>query len=451
MNVYLWTTELDDAVLQSTWLDVIHLGTEEVWSSVPKITITFDKHSSYDFCSFSESSIEVPVWTKLLVPTITLPIDTTQPFYLDFYKWNSMIKRVTVYNGYSWQYVYTPVSVYINGEFWYRQEWEIVEFTENSTVLVETTNSTTDKSSSIEFIDTYATFKSSDLGREFDGQWKLFSYGSAPQHWNIYWDRSTNSLQYIWLDGPNGESVHIDSLTGKEWYKVTWLTVIDNIGQTWVVIDSKNSSYVIPVNSDLTLEPKVIEWISYPYYWFDWNHNNATNLWWEWWMNSNQQFTSYVSSTVSSLTWGATSSVYWMYWSYNELFYVEWLDNSWAVETQKMYCFMQSSVSGSGGSYVSVYFLVDVTNLIWTTLTYTPYSKGVTVSSASTLWQYVMSELMNWNWIRWLVDSLNSYDFYDSSARDLYQTNPTKYQKKLSFYDTLKMNLDSTTWSLTLI
>ena len=35
MNVYLWTTELDNVALQSTWLDAIHLGTEEVWSSSP--------------------------------------------------------------------------------------------------------------------------------------------------------------------------------------------------------------------------------------------------------------------------------------------------------------------------------------------------------------------------------------------------------------------------------
>ena len=35
MNVYLWTTELDDVALQSTWLDAIHLGTEEVWSAAP--------------------------------------------------------------------------------------------------------------------------------------------------------------------------------------------------------------------------------------------------------------------------------------------------------------------------------------------------------------------------------------------------------------------------------
>lgn len=36
MNVYLWATELDDVALQSTWLDAIHLGTEEVWSSGDK-------------------------------------------------------------------------------------------------------------------------------------------------------------------------------------------------------------------------------------------------------------------------------------------------------------------------------------------------------------------------------------------------------------------------------
>lgn len=35
MNVYLWSTELNDVALQSTWLDAIHLGTEEVWSSAP--------------------------------------------------------------------------------------------------------------------------------------------------------------------------------------------------------------------------------------------------------------------------------------------------------------------------------------------------------------------------------------------------------------------------------
>jgi hypothetical protein len=36
MNVYLWSTELDNVALQSTWLDAIHLGTEEVWSSGDK-------------------------------------------------------------------------------------------------------------------------------------------------------------------------------------------------------------------------------------------------------------------------------------------------------------------------------------------------------------------------------------------------------------------------------
>ncbi len=35
MNVYLWSTELDNVALQSTWLDAIHLGTDEVWSAAP--------------------------------------------------------------------------------------------------------------------------------------------------------------------------------------------------------------------------------------------------------------------------------------------------------------------------------------------------------------------------------------------------------------------------------
>jgi len=39
MNVYLWTTELDNVALQSTWLDAIHLGTEEIWSSKEELLL----------------------------------------------------------------------------------------------------------------------------------------------------------------------------------------------------------------------------------------------------------------------------------------------------------------------------------------------------------------------------------------------------------------------------
>ena len=47
MNVYLWTTELDNVALQSTWLDAIHLGTEEVWSNTPKTEYELVVSSEY--------------------------------------------------------------------------------------------------------------------------------------------------------------------------------------------------------------------------------------------------------------------------------------------------------------------------------------------------------------------------------------------------------------------
>lgn len=48
MNVYLWTTELDDVALQSTWLDAIHLGTEEVWSSKEELLLAQNPKSWYE-------------------------------------------------------------------------------------------------------------------------------------------------------------------------------------------------------------------------------------------------------------------------------------------------------------------------------------------------------------------------------------------------------------------
>jgi hypothetical protein len=244
-----------------------------------------------------------------------------------------------------------------------------------------------------------------------------------------------------------GTETRIVTIEPEEWYRVKWVDIYDT---SWEFIERVDNNDTSASAWSWKIMPYVVEYHWYPYYWFDWNYNNGTNLWWGWWMNSNQQFVSYASSTITSLTWIAPSSYFSMYWQYNELFYVEWLDNSWAVETQKMYCYMQTSVYASGVSKYA-YFLVDVTSLMWTILTYTPYSKGVTVSSGSTLWQYVMSELMNWNWAWWTVDVLNQRDFYDSSARNLYQTDPTKYNQKLNFYNDLKENLDSTTWSLTLI
>ena len=449
MNVYLWSTEVWN-LLWSTWIEGIYLGTDEVlWGE--KITIQFDKHSSYDYCSFSESSIKVPVWTKLLIPTITLPIDNTQPFYLDFYRWNSRIKRVTVYNGNSWQYIYTPVSVYINDEIWYRQEWEMIEFKEDSIVKVETTNSTTDKSSSIEFVDTYATFESSTLRREFSGQWKLFSYGSAPQHWGIYWNTSTNSLQTIHLDGPNGTSANIDSLTAKEWYKVMWLTVVDNIGGTWVVIDSTTSSYVIPVNSNLTLEPKVIEWISYPYYWFDscWE-NNTPYLWYSW-MQNNTQFTNYVKNMVNNLAWFTPSWLN-MYWSFDEIFYVEWLDKQWNVSTKKVYCFMYWNFWNSQtSSSTTIYFVVDITSYDTVYYNYSSvYPSTITYTDKNNLCSAIMTRIMWWECVWWVM-SANSYDFSTNAARNLYQTDSATYQRKLAFYESLKTDANSTYSWITLI
>ena len=450
MNVYLWSTEVWN-LLWSTELEEICLGTEEIlWGG--KITIQFDKHSSYDYCSFSESSIKVPVWTKLLIPTITLPIDNIHPFYLDFYRWNSRIKRVTVYNGNSWQYIYTPVSVYVNWEPWYRQEWEMVEFTEDSVVKVETTNLMTDKSSSIEFVDTYATFESSTLRREFSGQWKLFSYGSSPQHWGIYWNTSTNSLQTIHLDGPNGTSANIDSLTAKEWYKVTWLTVVDNIGGTWVVIDSTTSSYVIPVNSDLTLEPKVIEWISYPYYWFDSNWNSSPQLWYDWWMASNTTFTNYIKSVVQDLAWFTPSRTPSMYWSEDEIFYIEWLDKQGSVATQRVYCFMYWNFYNTQTSTsIMIYFVVDITSYDTVLYNYSSvYPSTITYVSKSNLWTQIMSDIMAWKCIWWVMSSY-SYDFSTNAARNLYQTDPSTYQRKLAFYESLKTDADSSYSWITLI
>lgn len=451
MNVYLWSTEVW-SLLWSTWIEGIYKWTDEIlWGE--KITIQFDIfNQGSDLCSFSENSIEVPVWTKLLIPTITLPIDSTQPFYLDFYRWNSRIKRVTVYNGSDWHYIYTPVSVYVNGEPWYRQEWEMVEFIEDGYVRVSTTNSTTDVSSSINFVDTYATFESSGLGREFGGQWKLFSYGSAPSHWGIYWDTSANSLSYIWLDNQYWNNIRIDSLTGKEWYKVIWLTAIDNISQTSTLIDSTNRRYDIPVSSDLTLEPKVIEWTAYPYYWFDSCWNNNPNLWWSW-MQSSTPFTNYVKNMVNNLAWFTPSYLPGMYWVWNEIFYIEWLDRQWNVVTKKVYCFMYWNFYDSQTSTSTyVYFVVDITSYDTVYYNYSSvYPSTITYTDKNNLCSAIMTRIMWWECVWWASPSLYLYDLNTDAARDLYQTAPSTYQSKLSFYEWLKLNANSTYSWITLI
>ena len=82
MNVYLWSTELDDVALQSTWLDAIHLGTDEVWTSGPGLlcftantawsTIKLAKNGSPTVVTL-ETSTDWNTWTTYTFwDTITL-------------------------------------------------------------------------------------------------------------------------------------------------------------------------------------------------------------------------------------------------------------------------------------------------------------------------------------------------------------------------------------------
>ena len=403
-------------------------------------TVTFTEYNNTIFVVWSDSTISIPKGSYFMTPelnNVQTPVNI--PFKYVYYDDTPLtVKTVTLSpitsSGYS-PYIYWIGIDTAN--FPSAENLEINIFVDRTIVAFGWGQAPTRV-----FLDcTYWTFKDANSLR-YCGQYNIYGL--------LHINRNSSSQSLSRIDMYQyypGTDTSIVTIEPEEWYRVKWVDIYNTSWEFTERVDNNNT------NADVRswkIMPYVVEYHWYPYYGFDSNYNNRTNLWWEWWMNSNQQFVSYASSTITSLTWIAPSSYLSMYWSYNELFYVEWLDNSWAVETQKMYCYMQTSVYASGVSKYA-YFLVDVTSLMWTILTYTPYSKGVTVSSGSTLWQYIMSELMNWNWAWWTVDFLNQRDFYENSARDLYQTDSSKYNQKLNFYNSLKENIKPWYWSLEII
>ena len=404
-------------------------------------TVTFTEYSGTNFVIWSDSTISIPKGSYFMTPelnNVQTPVNI--PFKYTYYNTPLTVKTVTlspITHSSSANYIYWIGIDTAN--FPSAENLEMFIFVDRTIVAFWWYSAPVRVSLDC----VHWVFKDANSLR-YCGQYNVYDLI------DIRRDRSSQSLYEIYTrQCYYGTDVHIKTIEPEEWYRVKWVDIYD---EDWEFIGRVDNGTPNCSVGGWKIMPYVVEYHWYPYYGFDWNYNHRTNLWWYWWMNNNQQFTSYAASTASSLIWETVSSVSWMYWINNELFYVEWLHSSWAVETEKMYCFMYTNIwSQSTSTSKVIYFLVDVTSLIWTTLTYTPYSKDVTVSSEGELWQYVMSELLNSNWARWTVSSFNIYDFYENSARDLYQTDSSAYNKKLSFYDTLKDNIQSWYWSLEMI
>lgn len=106
MNVYLWSTELNDALKQSTELGGIYLGSNEVWS--PTITEEF---------------------------TLT---NTSQSFYKSWYKPQSIVYECDYYNPSSWWTGCTlKIWDWTNNIWWYIWGWSNIWSYPNSDGKIE--------------------------------------------------------------------------------------------------------------------------------------------------------------------------------------------------------------------------------------------------------------------------------------------------------------------------
>ena len=402
-------------------------------------TVTFTEYNGTNFVIWSDSTISVPKGSYCMTPelnNVQTPVNI--PFKYTHYNTPLTVKTVTLSPITAGSYVSYIYWIGIdNANFPSAEDLEIFIFVNRTIVAFGWDYPPTRVSLDC----VHWVFKDANSLR-YCGQYNVYNII------DIRRDSPSQSLYEIYMrQCYSGTDVHIKTIEPEEWYRVKWVDLYDASWTYITRVDNNNMSFQCP---GWTIIPYVVEYHWYPYYGFDWlSMSSNINLWWEWDMNPNYTQVSwwkdYLNNTFEAVAWAIPQ--YWisMYWQYNELFYVEWLNSSWAVVWgPKIYCFMTSGFWYSDQAY----FLVDVTNAPY--ISYTPYSNTFTISSKTDLGHYIMNELMNWNWCWWICNFYPN-DFYRNAARDLYQTDPTTYNQKLNFYNNLKENIKPWYWSLEII
>lgn len=400
-------------------------------------TVTFTEYSGTNFVIWSDSTISIPKGSTFIIPELNnVQTPVTIPFKYMHYSTPLTVKTVTL----------SPITAGSYASYIYWIGIGNINFpsAENLEIFISVDRTIVafgwDHPPTRVLLDcTHWTFKDANALR-YCGQYNVFS------SFYVNRDSSSQALYEIQMrQYYSGAYATIKTIEPEEWYRVKWVDLYDASWTYITRVDNNNTSFQCP---GWTIIPYVVEYHWYPYYGFDWLSSNI-NLWWEWDMNPAYTQVSwwkdYLNNTFEAVAWAIPQYGISMYWQYNELFYVEWLNSSWAVVWgPKIYCFMTSGFWYSDQAY----FLVDVTNAPY--ISYTPYSNTFTISSKTDLGHYIMNELMNWNWCWWICNFYPN-DFYRNAARDLYQTDPTTYNQKLNFYNNLKENIKPWYWSLEII
>lgn len=406
-------------------------------------TVTFTEYSGTNFVIWSDSTISIPKGSYCMTPelnNVQTPVNI--PFKYTHYDTPLTVKTVTLSpitsSGYS-PYIYWIGIDTAN--FPSAENLEIKIFVDRTIVAFGWGLAPT----RVLLDCTHWAFKdTNDIA--YCGQYNICDL--------IHINRNSSSQslsriymhQYYW-----GAEANIVTIEPEEWYRVKWVDIYDTSWEFTERVDNNNTSASA---RSWKIMPYVVEYHWYPYYGFDSNwSNNDPHLWWDWWMYSNNTFTDYVKNMVNNLAWFTPSYISSMYWSSNEIFYVEWLDNQWNVVTNKIYCYMYSGFYNSQTSTVAdIYFVVDITS--YNTLHYnysSVYPSTITYVSKADLWSAIMNDIMWWNCVWWAMSYNNTYDFSNSAARNLYQTDSSKYNSKFNFYNNLKESANSSYSWITLI
>lgn len=410
--------------------------------AVNTVTITLEEYSYYSspsgFVDWSENSITIPAGSSFTIPEFN---NTQTPVDIWFsFLWGAStltVKTVTLTPQYMGSHLCYIYWIWIGSVNFIDAEWTTTSLYSNGTIRAFGAPQAPIR---VMLSCDYWIFKDSN-NKEYCWWYNVYDVV------NIYWDTSTNILDRIYVRlYDSGTELTINSIEPAEWYLVKWVDVCDT---TWTLVqrvDNNNHNY--STRNNCIIKPYTVEYHWYPHYWFDGKDNTNSNLWWDWWMSqywNNQPAgrQTYIYDTFEWITWTRPSYFPNMYWNYNELFYVEWLTNNWTLDVSKIYCFMTA-----GEAHGAPYFVVDVTNSWF--ISYTTYSHTFTVSSATDLWYYIMTELMAWNWC-WWTDTFYLNRFYENAARDLYITSPSLYNQKFSSYLYLKDNITSWYGNLELI
>ena len=214
MNVYLWSTELDDVALQSTWLDAIHLGTDVVWTSLPST-----KRLYFD--------VEYSDWTAAICWDWHIDNTQQQPvWYIDL----PMDARWVQYTSFSGAYYFSIISsrwdtiaMAIAEDLSSQMPWASFSHFEYRSenwaqkVIIDSVTENYEPEHTLWRI----IYHNDSLVMVFNQiEYSLISYSE----WDALKNRLNSALQGKWYQGVNSPSSYNYIIYGLDWY-IYWLCI----------------------------------------------------------------------------------------------------------------------------------------------------------------------------------------------------------------------------------